>query len=78
LFNEAINKSAALAAAMSEPAWLQVNENFSLTGGLGFASGATAFGATGIVRISGGLAGYGGIGLTSGATVGKAGLRFGW
>lgn len=73
-----IGKSAALAAALSEPAWLQVNENFSLTGGLGYGGSEVAFAATGIMRISGGLAGYAGIGLVSGATAGKAGLRYGW
>jgi hypothetical protein len=63
---------------MSDPAWLQINENFSLTGGAGYAGQEVAFGATGIMRISGGLAGYVGFGVTSGAMAGKAGLRFGW
>jgi hypothetical protein len=63
---------------MSDPAWLQINETYSLTGGVGYAGQEVAFGATGIMRISGGLAGYAGIGVVSGDIAGKAGLRYGW
>ena len=73
-----LSKSAAIAAALGQPAWLQVNENYSVAAGLGYAGSEVAFGATGVMRIYGGLAGYAGVAIVSGDVAGKAGLRYGW
>ena len=66
---------------MSLPAWLENGENYSLTGGVGFAEGGeTAVGATGIVRIQGSVAGFVGAAVSTngGSWSGKAGVRMGW
>lgn len=76
-----LEKSLALNAALSLPAWLEHGEQFSLTGGIGFAAGGdTAIGVTGIVRMEGSAAGFvGGAVSSSGDTwVGKAGMRVGF
>lgn len=76
-----LDESLALNAALSLPSWLERGEQYSLTGGAGFADGAeTAVGVTGIVRMDGGTAGFlGGAVSTDGGTwAGKAGVRVGW
>jgi hypothetical protein len=71
---------ASLAAALAIPAWLETRENFSLSGGLGFDPNRISFGATGIMRLSGSVAGFGGFAVEpqSGAWAGKVGARVGW
>lgn len=71
----------AVSAALANPVWLEHGENFAVSGGLGFSEGATAFGATGIVRIDKGLSGYAGGAVStddSSTYAGKLGLRVGW
>jgi hypothetical protein len=78
---EQIEDSAAVAAALSAPVWLENGENFAISGGVGFTGDATAVGATGIVRIDKGLSGYAGGAFATNDTstyAGKAGLRVGW
>ncbi len=76
-----MSESLALNSALSLPVWLETNENFSLSGGLGFSEGGeTALGVTGIVRIEKSVSGFvGGAWSTDGgAWAGKAGVRVGW
>jgi hypothetical protein len=72
--------SASLAAALSIPAWLETRENFSLSGGFGFDPNRVSFGATGIMRLSGSVAGFAGFAIEpqSGQWAGKVGARVGW
>ncbi len=75
------DESLALNAALSLPSWLEKGEQYSLTGGAGFADGAeTAVGVTGIVRMDGGTAGFlgGAVSTDGGNWAGKAGVRVGW
>jgi hypothetical protein len=76
-----MDESLALNAALSLPAWLQQNENFSVSGGLGFSDGGeTALGLTGIMRLDQSWAAFGGVAVSTdgGAWAGKAGARVGW
>ncbi len=76
-----MSKSLALNAALSLPAWLETNENFSLTGGVGFSDGGeTSLGVTGIARIEGSVSGFAGAAVSTdgGTWAGKAGVRVGW
>lgn len=79
--SDAMSKQAALAAALSQPVWLEAGENGAISGGFGFNENDAAFGVTGVMRIGKNLAGYaGGAVDVDGADdwVGKAGLRAGW
>jgi hypothetical protein len=75
-------KILAFNAAFSQPAWLEKGENYSLSGGFGFApTGSTAFGVTGVMRIGPHVAGFvGGAIDTQGGGIwgGKVGARVGW
>jgi hypothetical protein len=76
-----LSETLALSAALSNPVWLESGERFAVSGGLGFADGASAFGATGLVRIEKGISAYGGGAVStedSDVWAGKAGLRVGW
>jgi hypothetical protein len=78
---DAQSNLAALSAASSQPVWLEPGENFAVSGGLGFADGATALGATGIVRFDKHWSGFAGAAVSTDDTdvwSGKAGLRVGW
>jgi hypothetical protein len=69
----------AFTAAISQPAWLEKGENYSVSGGLGFGENATAFGLTGIMRIAPNAAAYGGFAVGPSRLIGgKVGARFGW
>jgi hypothetical protein len=70
----------AMSSALAQPAWLEKDERFSLSGGVGFSSEAFALGVTGIVRIQGSLAGYGGFAYSPdrGLWAGRVGARVGW
>jgi hypothetical protein len=70
----------ALSAAMSMPAWLETDENYSISGGVGFSEGgSTAFGATGVVRIDKNISGFVGFAVTDqGTWAGKVGARVGF
>jgi hypothetical protein len=69
----------ALNAALSLPAWLETGERFAVSGGVGFADGASAFGATGILRLQGSVSGFAGVAFgESGEWAGKAGVRAGF
>lgn len=70
----------ALSAAMSMPAWLETDENYSISGGVGFSEGgSTAFGATGVVRIDKNISGFVGFAVTDqGTLAGKVGARIGF
>lgn len=70
----------ALGAAMSMPAWLETDENYSISGGVGFSEGgSTALGATGVVRIDKNIAGFVGFAVTDqGTWAGKVGARIGF
>lgn len=73
--------SAALAAALSTPVWLEPGEKFAISGGLGFSDGSTAVGATGIVRFGSNLSGFVGGAFNTDDTdlwAGKVGLRAGF
>lgn len=73
--------TAALSAALSTPVWLEPGENFSISGGLGFSDGATALGATGVLRLGTGLSGFAGGAFSTDNTdvwAGKIGLRAAW
>jgi hypothetical protein len=75
-------KIIAFSAAFSQPAWLEKGENFSLSGGFGFAgTGETAYGVTGIMRLGPHVAGFAGGAMdTQGGRLwgGKVGARIGW
>lgn len=76
-----MNEALALSSALSLPAWLESNENYALTGGVGFSDGGeTALGVTGIVRIEGSVSGFVGGAISSDGNnwAGKAGVRVGW
>jgi hypothetical protein len=71
----------ALAAALSEPAWLEKGERYSMSGGMGFSQdGSTAFGITGIMRVGSNAAAFGSVGAstTHGIWGGRLGARLGW
>lgn len=71
----------ALSSALSQPAWLENYERFSLSGGVGFSEGgAVAIGVTGIMRLRGSASGYAGFAIdpAHGAWGGKVGGRIGW
>lgn len=75
-----LDESLAITAALGMPAWLESGENFSLTGGIGFANGESALGVNGIMRIQGGVSGFAGGAVSDGGGnwAGKAGVRIGW
>jgi hypothetical protein len=76
--NKRIDQQAAVAAALSQPAWLNEKENFSFTGGVGFTDDALAFGGTALVRVpETPLSLYGGAAVSSEGNEwsGKAGGR---
>lgn len=78
---EATFNTAALAAALSTPVWLEADERFAISGGLGFSDGATALGATGIIRFDKNWSGFAGGAFStddSDLWAAKAGLRLGW
>ena len=62
------------------PAWLENQENFSISGGIGFSEGEVAVGATGIMRLNKGVSGFvgGAISQDGRDWAGKAGMRVGW
>jgi hypothetical protein len=71
----------AISSALSQPAWLENYERFSVSGGVGFAQdGSVAFGVTGIMRLRGSASGYAGFAVepTHGTWGGKVGARVGW
>ena len=69
----------ALQSALSQPAWLETGERFSLSGGVGLGDGATAFGVTGIMRLRGSASGFAGFAVgPNGMWGGKVGGRIGW
>lgn len=70
----------ALSAALSLPAWLETDENYSISGGFGFSEGgAAAIGVTGIARIDGSVSAFAGFAVNeNGDWVGRAGARVGW
>ncbi len=73
-----LDKALAMSAAISTPVWLSDSENFAISGGVGFAEGETAFGATGIMRLDKNWSAYAGGAVGSGDWVGRAGARVGW
>lgn len=78
--NERIDQSQAVSAALSTPVWLEPQEKFAVSGGLGFTDGATAVGATGIVRMDKNWSAFGGGAVSADGDeyAGKAGLRAGF
>jgi hypothetical protein len=62
------------------PVWLQQNENFSVSGGVGFSDGGTAVGVTGVMRLDQNWAGFAGGAVSDDGKLwaGKAGVRVGW
>ena len=72
----------AIGAAMANPVWLEANERFAVSGGLGFSGdGDTAVGATGVMRFDRNVSGYAGAAVGTENTdlwAGKAGVRVGW
>ena len=78
---EAQHDTAALAAALSTPVWLEAGEQFAISGGLGFSDGATALGATGLLRLDKNWSAFaGGAFSTDNSSFwsGKVGARVGW
>jgi hypothetical protein len=66
---------------LSNPAWLETYERFSLSGGMGVAQdGSVAFGFTGIMRLHGSASGFAGFAVEPqhGTWAGKIGGRVGW
>jgi hypothetical protein len=79
--NTRIDKSQAVAAAMSAPAWLGDKENFSISGGVGFNESEAALGGTAIARLPGTpFSAYAGgaVDVDGDEWAGKAGLRAGF
>lgn len=70
----------ALAAALSTPIWLQQNENFALSLGVGFGGGSEAVGLAGVARLDKSWALHGAIAVDNdgGNTAGRVGVRVGW
>lgn len=69
----------ALNSALSQPAWLETYERFSISGGVGLGDGAVAFGMTGIMRLRGSASGFAGFAIgPNGTWGGKVGGRVGW
>jgi hypothetical protein len=78
--NERIDKTQAMAAALSSPVWLNPDENFSVSGGVGFTDSEAALGATGLVRINRTFSAFGGgaFSVDGDEIAGKVGFRAGW
>jgi hypothetical protein len=75
------DKSLALSAALSIPAYLEPQEKVSLTGGVGVSSGGdTAFGLKGMLRLNKNWAGFVGGAISEDGEngAGTAGVRVGW
>jgi ABC-type transport system substrate-binding protein len=73
--------NAALAAALSAPAWLEPGETFSISGGVGFSDGSAAVGATGLMRFDKNWSGFAGGAFStenSDLWAAKAGVRVGF
>jgi len=74
-----MDESLALSSALSMPVWLGDQENFAVSGGVGFSESNTAFGATGVMRLDKNWSGFvGGAVSEGGSWAGKAGARVGW
>jgi hypothetical protein len=72
-------KIIAFDAALSQPAWLEKGENYSLSGGFGFADTGTALGLTGIMRVGSNAAAYGSFAYGDMRLWGgRVGARIGW
>lgn len=75
------SETLAVASALSMPIWLGDNEQFAVSGGLGFSDDSTALGGNVAFRISKNLAGFAGGAFSTESSdlwAGRAGLRFGW
>ena len=84
------NHALALSSALSQPAWLEKGERFSVSGGFGFgldgtSSTASAVGLTGIMRLTPTInpynaAGFAGVSYEPGLGMwgGRVGARVGW
>jgi len=84
------NHQLALSSALSQPAWLERGERYSVSGGFGFgldgtSSTATAVGVTGIMRLTPTIypynaAGFAGVAYEPGLGMwgGRVGARLGW
>ena len=69
----------AIGAALSLPVWLEKQENFAISGGVGFSDdGTTALGMTGIMCLEKNVSGFAGIATDGENWAGKAGVRVGW
>ena len=76
-----VNKALALSAAMSMPAWLEAGEQLRISGGLGFSGdGEVAFGITGVARVDGSVAAFGGLAVDGQGKhwAGKVGVSIGF
>jgi hypothetical protein len=73
-------KANALAAALSLPIWLENQEKYAISGGIGFSDdGDAAFGISGVMRLDKNTAAFGGVAVgEDGRWAGKAGVRVGW
>ena len=78
--NNRIDNTLAVSAALSSPVWLDPRENVSVSGGVGFSDGATALGATGMVRLDKNFSAFGGGAMSTDGNewAGKAGIRVGF
>lgn len=75
-----LEKDIALGVAMGGPIWLEPKEKFAISGNVGTFQDRSAFSASGVARVQGGLSINGSIGVADdGRTVGaRAGVRYGW
>jgi hypothetical protein len=73
-------KANALGAALSMPVWLETQEKFAISGGIGFSDdGDAAAGISGVRRLDKNTAAFGGVAVgEDGRWAGKAGVRVGW
>jgi hypothetical protein len=73
------SESFAVAAALSQPTWLEPHENFAISGGLGFTGDGAAIGFTGVMRLDRNVSGFAGVAIApSGNWAGRVGARVGW
>jgi hypothetical protein len=75
------DKALALSTAASTPIWLQQNQNFAVSGGLGFNENEVAFGGNAVARIPGTpLSAFGGGAVSSDGKswVVRSGFHAGW
>ena len=73
------SETLAVSAALSQPTWLELHENFAISSGLGFTEDGAAVGVTGVMRLDQNVSGFAGAAVgPNGNWAGRVGARVGW